>query len=196
MSRIFLSHSSIDSRQAVALKQWLSQQRPELANEIFLDIDPQSGLRVGEQWKSQLFRSNSRCESIICLLSAHWLASSECKTEYRTAEGLGKRILVARLEDLGDTRYHLGMAALRSVRRRSPRPRSRYPAGRRCGSTPRRWISCAESDRGQRDRAADTSCGRPATDPGRAPYRGWDAVRGHRRRGVLRPGRRHRAGAG
>ncbi|MDQ1716821.1 MAG: hypothetical protein QOE89_774, partial [Pseudonocardiales bacterium] len=103
MSRIFLSHSSIDNRQAVALKLWLSQQRPELANEIFLDIDQQSGLRLGEKWKGQLFRTNSRCESIICLLSAHWLASSECKTEYRTAEGLGKRILIARLEDLADT---------------------------------------------------------------------------------------------
>jgi WD40 repeat protein len=103
MSRIFLSHSSIDSRQAVALKLWLSQQRPELVNEIFLDIDQQSGLRLGEKWKHQLFRTNSRCESIICLLSARWLASSECKTEYRTAEGLGKRILIARLEDLADT---------------------------------------------------------------------------------------------
>ena len=103
MSRIFLSHSSRDSRQAVALKNWLSEQRPELANEIFLDIDPRTGLRLGEQWKGQLFTSNSRCESVICLVSKSWEASSECKTEYRTAEGLGKRILVGRLEDLGGT---------------------------------------------------------------------------------------------
>ncbi len=103
MSRIFLSHSSRDNRQAVALKRWLADQRPELANEIFLDIDPQTGLRLGEQWKGQLFSSNSRCESVICLLSKDWEASHECKAEYRTAEGLGKRILVARLEDLGDT---------------------------------------------------------------------------------------------
>jgi WD40 repeat protein len=103
VSRIFLSHSSQDNRPAVALKQWLSQQRPELANEIFLDIDPQTGLRLGQQWKGQLFRSNSRCESVICLVSASWEASSECKTEYRTAEGLGKQILVARLEDVGET---------------------------------------------------------------------------------------------
>ena len=94
MSRIFLSHSSRDNRQAVALKRWLADQRPELANEIFLDIDPQTGLRLGEQWKGQLFSSNSRCESVICLLSKDWEASHECKAEYRTAEGLGKRILV------------------------------------------------------------------------------------------------------
>jgi WD40 repeat protein len=103
VSRIFLSHSSGDSRQAVALKLWLLQQRPELANEIFVDLDPQTGLRLGEHWKAGLFKSASRCESVICLLSNSWVASSECKTEYRTAEGLGKQILVARLEDLGDT---------------------------------------------------------------------------------------------
>ena len=103
MSRIFLSHSSRDNRQAVALKRWLVEQRPELANEIFLDIDPESGLQVGARWKGQLFESNSRCEAVICLLSRGWKASAECKTEYRTAEGLGKQILVARLEDLGGT---------------------------------------------------------------------------------------------
>ncbi|OBH95466.1 TIR domain-containing protein [Mycobacterium sp. E2733] len=102
MSRIFLSHSSKDNRQAVALKQWLVDQRPELANEIFLDIDAGSGLRVGARWKGQLFESNSRCEAVLCLVSAAWDGSHECRTEYRTAEGLGKQILVVRLEDTGD----------------------------------------------------------------------------------------------
>ncbi len=34
-------------RAALALKKWLSEQRPELANEIFLDVDPKTGLRLG-----------------------------------------------------------------------------------------------------------------------------------------------------
>jgi hypothetical protein len=42
VSRIFSSHSSSDNREAVALKRWLADQRPELANEIFLDIDPRT----------------------------------------------------------------------------------------------------------------------------------------------------------
>ena len=75
MSRIFLSHSSRDNRQAVALKQWLVEQRPELADEIFLDIDPESGLQLGARWKGQLFESNSRCEAVICLVSRAWDAS-------------------------------------------------------------------------------------------------------------------------
>ena len=102
MSRIFLSHASADNREAIALKTWLVEQRPELANEIFLDIDADSGLQVGARWKGQLFESASRCEAVICLVSSSWEASHECKTEYRFAEGMGKQILVARLADTGD----------------------------------------------------------------------------------------------
>lgn len=39
MSRVFLSHSSRDNRQAVAVKAWLIEQEPGLAEEIFLDLD-------------------------------------------------------------------------------------------------------------------------------------------------------------
>lgn len=102
MSRIFLSHASADNRAAVALKEWLIEQRPELANEIFLDIDVESGLHVGGRWKGQLFESASRCEAVICLVSPNWARSHECKVEYRFAEGMGKQILVARLADAGD----------------------------------------------------------------------------------------------
>jgi hypothetical protein len=35
MPRVFLSHSSRDSRQAVAVKAWLVEQEPGLAEEIF-----------------------------------------------------------------------------------------------------------------------------------------------------------------
>ena len=103
MSRIFLSHSSTNNREAVALKEWLSGQRPELTNEIFLDISEHTGLQPGQRWKDALRRANDRCEAVICLLSRDWQDSSECKTEYRTAETLGKRILVGRLEDIGDS---------------------------------------------------------------------------------------------
>ncbi|SEH87624.1 WD40 repeat [Mycolicibacterium rutilum] len=85
-------------RDAVALKQWLVGQDPPLANEIFLDVDPESGLRTGTRWKDALRRANARCEAVICLLSTNWESSHECKVEYRTAENLNKQIFVARLE--------------------------------------------------------------------------------------------------
>ena len=47
MSRIFLSHSGADWREAVALKAWLAEQDPPLANEIFLDLDPRTKIAIG-----------------------------------------------------------------------------------------------------------------------------------------------------
>ncbi|WNG94321.1 TIR domain-containing protein [Mycobacterium sp. ITM-2016-00318] len=98
MSRIFLSHSSLDSREALALKRWLVEQEPPLATDIFLDIDPDVGLRPGERWKDRLQQASAKCEAVVCLLSSNWEASHECKTEYRVAENLNKQILCARLE--------------------------------------------------------------------------------------------------
>jgi WD40 repeat protein len=98
MPRIFLSHSSRDNPQAVALKRWLEEQDPGLAEEIFLDLDPVTGIAPGERWKEALRQASERCEVVICLLSANWEASRECLTEFRTAENLGKLVLCARLE--------------------------------------------------------------------------------------------------
>lgn len=39
MPRVFLSHSSRNSRAAMAVKKWLAEQEPGLAEEIFLDLD-------------------------------------------------------------------------------------------------------------------------------------------------------------
>jgi WD40 repeat protein len=100
MSRIFLSHSSRDSRQAIALRQWLIAQDARLANEIFLDLDPATGIRSGMRWKEALRQASTRCEAVICLLSANWAASPECRTEYRFAEYLNKRIFSARIGTL------------------------------------------------------------------------------------------------
>jgi hypothetical protein len=47
MSRVFLSHSSSDNRQAVALKAWLESAEPGLAGEIFLDLDRETGVAAG-----------------------------------------------------------------------------------------------------------------------------------------------------
>ena len=60
LSRIFLSHSSRDTPQAIALKRWLIEQDPGLADEIFLDLDPVTGIQPGERWKEALRRSDVR----------------------------------------------------------------------------------------------------------------------------------------
>ena len=85
------------------MKKWLIEHEPGLAEEIFLDLDPHTGIRPGERWKEALNQANTRCEAVICLLSQHWLNSHECQTEFRYAENLHKTILVARLEPVPDT---------------------------------------------------------------------------------------------
>lgn len=97
MSRIFMSHSSRDSRSAIALRQWLIDQDARLADEIFLDLDASAGIRSGTRWKEALRQASTRCEAVICLLSENWLSSSECRTEYRFAEYLNKRIFSAHI---------------------------------------------------------------------------------------------------
>src|ERR1700761_662923 len=97
MSRIFLSHSSENNREAIALREWLINQEPALANEIFLDLHIAAGIQAGIRWKDALARAHERCEAVICLVSPQWDASDECRTEYRVAETLHKTIFCARL---------------------------------------------------------------------------------------------------
>jgi hypothetical protein len=42
VSRIFMSHSSLDSSEAVALNEWPAEQDPPLVHEIHLNLDPVS----------------------------------------------------------------------------------------------------------------------------------------------------------
>jgi WD40 repeat protein len=98
MARIFVSHSGLDKREGVALKQWLVERDPTLRDEIFLDVDAETGILPGVRWRDELKRAANRCEAVICLLSANWEASPECRTEFRTAENLNKLIFCARLQ--------------------------------------------------------------------------------------------------
>jgi TIR domain len=86
----------------VAVKQWLIEHEPGLVDEIYLDVDPHTGIRPGERWKGALNKATARCEAVICLLSKHWLNSPECLVEFRYAENLHKAILCARLEPVSD----------------------------------------------------------------------------------------------
>lgn len=175
MSRVFVSHSSRDGRQAEALRTWLVTQDPPLANEIFLDTDTDTGLKPGVRWKNALVSANSRCEAVICLLSKDWESSPECLAEYRTAENLGKQILCGRLQD--DTGRHtsewqhtdlfvdgLGDDAVETVAMQSGPPVVFAKAGLR---------QLRDALRGA-GIAADNFVWPPPTQPDRAPYRGWE----------------------
>jgi WD40 repeat protein len=175
MSRVFLSHSSADSREAAALKAWLIEADPGLADEIFLDLDRHTGIPAGVRWKEALRRANDRCEAVVCLLSDSWDASHECKVEYRNAEDLNKPIFVVRLEPLTSQditsewqRCDLfGAGPKTSIPvDGDPRPVEFLTEGL---LRLRYGLHAAGI-------GADTFAWPPADEPDRAPYRGWQPL--------------------
>jgi hypothetical protein len=92
MSRIFLSHSSRDNLEAIALRNWLAS---EGWNDVFLDLDPERGIAAGERWERALHAAANRCEAVIFLVSQNWIDSGWCLKEYALARGLNKKLFAA-----------------------------------------------------------------------------------------------------
>ncbi len=97
MSLIFLSHSSHNNAEAVALGDWL---RTEGWDDFFLDLDPERGIVAGERWEQALHQAASRCDAVLFLVSQAWLDSEWCRKELRLAQKLNKRIFALLIEDL------------------------------------------------------------------------------------------------
>jgi hypothetical protein len=89
VSRIFLSHSSANNAEAMALRDWLLSQG---FDDLFLDLDPERGLKAGQKWQAELKRAAERCELVIFLVSPDWAASKWCVAEFFLAKSLNKRI--------------------------------------------------------------------------------------------------------
>ena len=171
MSRIFLSHSSKDVREAVALKRWLAEQDATLADEIFLDVE---GLLPGLRWRDALRQAHARCEAVICLLSKNWEDSHECRAEYRTAENLNKQILCARLESCA------GESIISEWQRCDlfgDGPKTAVDIG---DGAPVRFATHGllrlKEAIGEAGIGPESFPWPPANDPDRAPYRGWQPL--------------------
>ena len=89
MARIFLSHSSGNNAEALALRDWLIGHGWD---DLFLDLDPQRGLKAGERWQEFLKQAAERCELVIFLVSPEWAASKWCLAEFLLAKSLNKRV--------------------------------------------------------------------------------------------------------
>ncbi|MGW5225119.1 toll/interleukin-1 receptor domain-containing protein [Nocardia niigatensis] len=72
MYRVFLSHSRRDNAAAQALFRWLNGVDPSLKGQIFLDVNPETGIAPGVRWKSELSRAVDHCEAVVCLISRNW----------------------------------------------------------------------------------------------------------------------------
>ena len=89
MARIFLSHSSGNNAEAIGLRDWLIGHG---WNDLFLDLDPERGLKAGDRWQAALKQAAERCELVIFLVSPEWRASEWCVAEFLLAKNLNKRI--------------------------------------------------------------------------------------------------------
>ena len=98
MSRIFLSHSSANNAEAIAVRDWLAGQG---FDDIFLDLDPARGLKAGDRWEQALNEAAGRCEAVVFLVSHAWIASAWCRKEMSLAHRLNKRMFGVLIEDLG-----------------------------------------------------------------------------------------------
>ncbi len=96
MPRLFISHSSKDSVQALAFQRWL-EANGWSKDDVFIDLH---GIGAGERWRDTLRKANATCEAVILLASPDSIASVECQKELELAEALGKAIIPAILRDL------------------------------------------------------------------------------------------------
>ena len=100
MARIFLSHSSKNNAEAVALRDWLIG---EGWDDLFLDLDPERGIVAGEKWERALSEAANRCEAVLFLISRAWLASHWCLRELHLALKLNKRVFGILIEEIPKT---------------------------------------------------------------------------------------------
>jgi formylglycine-generating enzyme required for sulfatase activity len=100
VSRLFLSHSSANNAQSVALCDWLAA---EGWDDVFLDLDADHGIAAGERWEQALIEAASRCEAVLFLISRAWLESRWCLKEFMLAHQLNKRLFGLLVEPLAVT---------------------------------------------------------------------------------------------
>jgi WD40 repeat protein/Tfp pilus assembly protein PilF len=180
MSKIFISHSSVNNAAALAVAQWLGDSGWA---EHFLDITPARGLAPGERWQEALKSAADRCEAVLFLISPAWQASRWCLAEFLLAKQLGKSVFGVVVDETQLEELPREMTAewqlcdlMRGTARRSFRV-SQEPI------VPETEVSFAE-DGLARLRIGLQRAGLdpvsfpwpPHSDPNRAPYRGLKAL--------------------
>lgn len=90
MGKIFISHSSANNAEALAIDDWLHAQGWA---DTFLDLDPRRGLVAGDRWQAALKSAADSCELILIVISPDWAASRWCLAEFLLAKSLNKQIV-------------------------------------------------------------------------------------------------------
>jgi hypothetical protein len=90
LGKIFISHSSVNNAEALAIHDWLVEQG---WGDVFLDLDPKRGLVAGDRWQAALKSAAEQCELILIVISPDWAKSRWCLAEFLLAKQMNKQIL-------------------------------------------------------------------------------------------------------
>jgi len=123
---------------SVALKRWLADNGWD---DVFLDIDAREGLSPGERWERRAQERGRPLRGGVVPGVPTWLASAECKLEFRYAETLRKQLFLAIIKPCDPQDLPpIGSGACSTAR--APRPRSASSSGnspRHVRSYPADW---------------------------------------------------------
>jgi energy-coupling factor transporter ATP-binding protein EcfA2 len=114
MVSIFLSHSSQDNEAA----RDLSRRLKELGYDaLFLDFDPDTGIKAGWDWERELYRNLKVAGAVVVLCTSGSMASRWCFVEIAQAKALGKaifpvKISPCRIENILNDRQVIDMTAV------------------------------------------------------------------------------------
>jgi WD40 repeat protein len=89
MARIFISHSSANNAEAVALRDWLAG---EGWDDVFLDLDPERGIVACERWERVAFSPDGARVLTGSLDNTARLWDAETGQELRAFEGHEERV--------------------------------------------------------------------------------------------------------
>jgi WD40 repeat protein len=87
MPTLFLSHASKDDALASELQVWLVAGG---FDDLFID---HASIRGGDKWGDALRSAKASCRVVVCLVTANWLDSDDCFSEFLAAWYQGKRII-------------------------------------------------------------------------------------------------------
>ena len=176
MSRIFISHSSANNAEAIALRDWMIV---EGWSDLFLDLDPDRGIAAGERWERALNEAARRCEAVLPRRNS-WaevsLVHQRADVRAPSQQASFRRPDPGRFDSCcSPARRHQHVATRQSRYGARPPAISRRAANHRRGGARNLFIRRSHTPKGQLQRAglhASYFKWPPEHDPKRAPYRG------------------------
>jgi WD40 repeat protein/energy-coupling factor transporter ATP-binding protein EcfA2 len=97
-AQVFVSHSSKDRARTELLMKLLQGRG---FDSLFVDFDPEGGIRPGRNWELELYVNLRRCDAVLAVDSPAWRASPWCFAEIVLARSLGKTVIRVTAGDPG-----------------------------------------------------------------------------------------------